>query len=201
MILKSQNEMILTKHNFETLLEWLNTDREIAGQKYETIRFRLKKFFYGRGCTHAEELADETIDRVIKKIDFLQNNYCGEPILYFQAVAKKVFLEYTRKQKEKELPENLADHSRFDNREIEDLYSCLTESLNQIPAQQRRFILEYYSGEKKDKMQRCQQISRDKNITYPAMRVQAYRIRNKLQKVFQKNLMSRISYKKAVECF
>lgn len=187
MILESLNETILTEHNFEMLLEWLNEDREIAGQKYELIRFKLKKFFYARGCTHAEELADETIDRVIKKIDVLQKNYCGKPILYFNGVAKNVFFEYTRKKNEKELPQNLTDHSQFDNKQLENLYFCLTKSLNQIPLEQRRFILEYYSGEKKDKMQRCQQISRDKNITYPAMRVQAYRIRNKLQKVFQKN--------------
>lgn len=186
MILGSLNETILTKSNFENLLEWLSRDREIAGQKYEAIRFKLKKFFYAKGCTHAEELADETIDRVIKKIDFLQKNYCGEPILYFLAVAKKVFLEYTRKICERELPENIADRRQFYSNEMENLFLCLNESLNQIPSEQRRFILEYYSGEKKDKMQRCQQLSQDKHISYPAMRVQAYRIRNKLQKVFLK---------------
>ncbi len=195
MILKNSSEIILTQSNFEMLLKWLSEDREIAGYKYETIRFKIKKFFYAKGCTHAEELADETIDRVIKKIDFLQKNYVGEPVLYFQGVARKVFLEYTRKVDENELPPNLADNRQLNNQEIENLYFCLDESLKQIPADQRDFILEYYSGAKDDKIRRCRRVSQNQNISPEAIRVQVHRIKIKLQKVFQKTLSNQAQKK------
>ena len=59
----------LTKEAFDSLLSWLDPDREWAGEKYEVIRARLIKVFAYRGCHTPEELADETINRVAKKID------------------------------------------------------------------------------------------------------------------------------------
>ena len=54
---------VLTQELFDTLLDWLDPDRERAGHRYETIRLRLIKIFTSRGCPEAEELADETINR------------------------------------------------------------------------------------------------------------------------------------------
>lgn len=187
-MLTNSYKTALTRCNFEMLLNWLDDDREIAGQKYEAIRFRLQNFFYLKGCAHTEELADETIDRVMKKVEILQSTYIGNPALYFTGVAKKVFLEYKRRRTENELPVNLKDLRQFENNEIENLHFCLNKSLNQIPAKQREFIIEYYSGAKNDKIQRCRQISPNKNISQQAIRVQAFRIRAKLQRVFLKNL-------------
>lgn len=48
------NEWTLTQDLFETLPAWLAPEREIAGQKYETIRHRLIKNFYARGLQDAE---------------------------------------------------------------------------------------------------------------------------------------------------
>src|SRR5689334_8976445 len=60
---------------FEKLLVWLNADRDKAGQKYESIRQRLIYIFRQRGCSTPEDLADETIDRVIQKIEKLVEDY------------------------------------------------------------------------------------------------------------------------------
>ena len=40
---------VLTQELFDTLLDWLDPDRERAGQKYETIRLKLIKIFTSRG--------------------------------------------------------------------------------------------------------------------------------------------------------
>jgi len=81
------------------MLDWLDTDRERAGSKYEAIRLRLIKIFTCRGCQAAEELADETINRVIARIVEIANGYQGDPALYFYGVAQKVFLEDARKSR------------------------------------------------------------------------------------------------------
>ena len=74
----------LTQAAFEKLLAWLDTDRDRAGSKYETIRLRLIKIFTCRGCLEVEELADETINRVVSRVDEVASDYQGDhPSLYF----------------------------------------------------------------------------------------------------------------------
>ena len=59
----------LTGQAFNGLLDWLGTDRDSAARRYEQIRSRLIKIFVCRGCTATEELADETLDRVGKRLE------------------------------------------------------------------------------------------------------------------------------------
>ena len=60
-----KKEWVINQDAFDTMLDWLDADRERAGCKYEAIRLRLIKIFTCRGCQDAEELADEAINRVI----------------------------------------------------------------------------------------------------------------------------------------
>ena len=62
----------LSQEAFDALLDWLDSDREQAGIKYEQIRSRLIKIFTGRGCVDPEDLADETINRVTRKLKEIQ---------------------------------------------------------------------------------------------------------------------------------
>ena len=82
-----------TQEDFEKLWRWLDPDRDKAGEKYERIRRRLIAVFASRGCCDTEDLADKTINVVTSKIDWLVENYVGDPAPYFYAVAKNIFLE------------------------------------------------------------------------------------------------------------
>src|SRR5262245_61236326 len=106
----SQQSPELTKESFERLLDWLDRDRDRAGRRYEEIRNQLIKIFVCRGTTMPEDLADETIDRVARKVPEIAGSYVGEPALYFCGVAQLVHLEYLRK-KPKTLPPNVASDS------------------------------------------------------------------------------------------
>ena len=66
--------MTTPKDPFDELLEWLDPDREKAGRRYEAIRAGLIRMYVARGVSDAEYYADETIDRVARKID------CGEVV-------------------------------------------------------------------------------------------------------------------------
>src|ERR1051326_6190450 len=79
------------------LLSWLDRDREQAGQKYEIIRAGRVKMLSFRAGSAAEELADETVDRVAKKVPEMRDSFKGDPARFFYGVAKNVFLEYQRK--------------------------------------------------------------------------------------------------------
>src|SRR5690242_3335578 len=90
-------EWTLDQAAFGELLDWLGPDPETAGQTYELIRHKLITLFRCRGCAVPEELADETINRVIRKLPQIKPDYHGNPIRYFYGVAKKVYKEYLRR--------------------------------------------------------------------------------------------------------
>ncbi len=167
---------------FEKLLNWLNPDREIAGQKYESIRIRLIKIFYSRGCYQAEDMADETMDRVTKKIDAIFGTYEGEPALYFYAVARNVFLEFVRAPKHTELPENLFGADPDDMETDDKYYDCLDNCLGELSVDQREFIIDYYTDSKGKKIERRKKIALDRGLSAKALRIRAFRIRENLRK-------------------
>src|SRR5687768_14772727 len=115
---------ILTQESFEALLDWLGPEREQAGQKYEQIRTRLIKIFTCRGCCEPELLADETINRVIKRLSEIQANFKGDQARYFYGVANKVHLEYLRRRQV--VPTVLPP---IDSMRVEAEFKCLEKCL------------------------------------------------------------------------
>jgi hypothetical protein len=95
---------VLTQESLDTLLDWLDPDRESAGCKYEAIRVRLIKIFICRGCAEAEELADETINRAASKLHEIKDNWEGDPALYFYKIAQYVFFRVAADRKEAPRP-------------------------------------------------------------------------------------------------
>ena len=89
---------VLSQESFDALLKWLSADRDQAGQIYEEIRLRLIRIFTARACTEAEDLADETMNRVASKLPEIGGTYSGDPAVYFYAVANNVHLESLRRK-------------------------------------------------------------------------------------------------------
>src|ERR1041385_2847433 len=134
-----------TQEGFDRLLGWLDDNRDQAGKKYEFIRERLIRIFTCRGCGEAEDLADETINRVTAKIPEVAPNYQGEPALYFYGVARRVHHEWLRRQNRSvpPLPTNGTD---------EHVYECLARCMETVPEKSRQLVLRYYENEKKAKI-------------------------------------------------
>jgi DNA-directed RNA polymerase specialized sigma24 family protein len=174
----------LTQEQFDRLLGWLDADRNAAGLQYKKIHLRLIKIFACRGCYEAEQLADETIDRVAAKMDWLITNYIGDPVLYFYGVAQKVHLEYLRKKPLPKLPPPPAPNVEPDEAERE--FNCLDQCLEQLPTKSRDLVAGYYQGEKKVKINNRKNLAEELGITLDALRIRAHRIRRQLQQcVFQ----------------
>jgi DNA-directed RNA polymerase specialized sigma24 family protein len=182
-------ENLLTQESFELLLRWLDIDREIAGQKYEKIRLRLIRVFTGRGCFEAEQLADETINRVTYKLPNLINSYIGEPALYFYGVANKLHLEWLRKEKKKKsIYLTTADHGKSAS-ELE--YDCLENCLDILPADHRSLIIEYYREEKRAKIEHRRRLAESFTITVGALQIKTCRIRAGLLKCLKNCIASK----------
>ena len=165
----------LTQEAFEQLLAFLSPDREKAGRRYEEIRLKLVKIFTCRGCMTPEDLADETINRVAKKVAEIGKTYVGDPALYFCGVARKVFLESVRKRPERR---PLPKMESSEDKELE--YECLDQCMQKLTPRSRELILEYYRGEKGDKISQRKELARQWGVGPNALRIRAHRIRNNL---------------------
>lgn len=176
-------ENVITKDSFDALLLWLDRNRDSAGQKYEKIRTRLIRIFNGRGCYEAEELADETISRVTFKISEIAASYTGEPALYFYGVANNIYREWLKKQKKINRQEFVeTDNYGLIHRDGHDSegdieYRCLESCLGTLAEYQRAMIIEYYQGEKREKIERRKQLRERLGISDSALQIRASRIR------------------------
>lgn len=166
--------------NFEPLLTWLDPDREKAGRKYEEIRHSLIMIFELRGCFDAEDLADETITRVLGKVPELAKNYEGNPALYFYGVARRLTYEVSRRQQtrvEIEDPEKLRAPDVNDPPEERDAeYECLDQCLAELPPAERELILLYYQQDQPTIAYR-RELARRLGLEPNALRVKVHRIR------------------------
>ncbi|MDQ5839106.1 MAG: hypothetical protein M3379_20190 [Acidobacteriota bacterium] len=163
--------------DFDSLLAWLDADREEAGKKYESIRLRLIRIFTCRGRHDSEELADETIRRVTLKAPTLVNAYVGDPALYFYGVAHKVFLESVRKPHAVAPPPPPPDS---DEAEAED--RCLEGCMARLSQSNRELVLEYHRYEKREKIEHRRKLAERLGIGQNALRIRAHRIRGTLQR-------------------
>src|SRR5215471_11614968 len=64
----TRRKWVLTQEAFDRLLASLGEDREVAGERYVEIRKNLVRFFEWRGSAFPEDHADETINRIAKRI-------------------------------------------------------------------------------------------------------------------------------------
>jgi len=169
----------LTQESFDALLNWLDPGRDEAGKKYEDIRLRLIKIFTCRGCLEPEDLADETINRVSKKLPDILATYEGDPARYFYGVANKVHPEYIRR---KPVPIPPAPD---DKDEIEREYACLERCIEKLRPEHRGLVLDYYQEEKRTKIDRRKKLADQLGIALNALRIRAHRIRVSLYECVQ----------------
>ena len=106
---------VLEQSEFDQLLSWLDPDPERAGLDYEKIRWRLVAILASRGCASAEELADETIDRVARRVIDIRDAYVGDKVVYFLGVMNNVHHEYLKRPMIPRLPEHDGDIEAKEN--------------------------------------------------------------------------------------
>jgi DNA-directed RNA polymerase specialized sigma24 family protein len=167
----------VTPEKFASFLEWLNPESDRAGEEYERLRFRLCTFFSQRRCSFSDELADETINRVILKIS---EENIENKLAYCYGVAKNVYRESLRKERA---------HLNIDEVQIsakspaEQSFSreCLDKCLAELSPESRNLILDYFSEVKLAKIELHRRISEGLEMTQTALRMRVMRIKQKLK--------------------
>ena len=168
---------VLDQAQFDQLLAWLDEDREASGRRYEQIRWRLITIFAARGCATPEELADETIDRVARRVAEIVNDYVGDKARYFFGVANNVHHEYLKRPtlEESQIP------AFEEDRDKDRAHDCLEQCLSRLAPADRAMVLRYYSQEKRVKVELHNAMAEEMGITINTLRLRVLRLKQKLQ--------------------
>lgn len=176
-----KNEWNLDSEAFDKLLAWLSPTPEEAARKYEEIRKKLIRYF--RGCREADELADQTMDRIAKKLARGTLDYQGDPIRYFYGVAGVIYKEHLRKNRNRPMevldPDAPVLPPEPDHKELE--YHCLEQCMAKLSQKTRDLIHRYHQSSGMEKIVSRQALAGELGIEMNALRIQAFKIRSKLR--------------------
>ena len=184
-----KSEWVLTQAAFDGFLATLDRDREKAGEKYEYIRLKLLKYFQWCGSDVPDIDADETINRVTRKI------YEGEDVYnltgYIFGVAKLVHAEsLKRRNRMRALDEGSFIEMPSTGVEIEaaNYHECLERCLGRLSDEDREVITEYYRYKKFEKINCRKRLAARLGISLNTLRVKMHRQRMNLEACVEKCL-------------
>lgn len=175
----------LTREGFEALLACLDPDPDKAGERYEIIRRKLIRLFEWRGCDGSEDLADETINRVARRMEEGLELKSAEPYGYFCGVAHLVFKEVLRRSSRElralesgELPPPIyvpeQEEEPADRR-----LDCLRHCLARVSGEQKDLLLRYHQGD--NNIGNRKELARELDIPLNALRIRVHRVRRKVE--------------------
>jgi RNA polymerase sigma factor (sigma-70 family) len=181
----------LTAEQFAGLLQRLDSQPDRAGEKYEGLRWKLVKFFQWSSCSGAEDLADETLNRVARK---LQTG--DETILHVEAytwgVAKQIRREGQKRDGKTVRFSDMPDHNFASDAgaAIDDIHKkiqsrkeqrCLGECLGRLSLQEQELFLAY-RVDKGHYAKTRKELAKKFELSPGALRVRVIRLREKLEK-------------------
>ena len=177
----------LSESSFNSFLNWLDDGEASDGQRYLEMRDRLVWYFDRKNCLNADDLADETLNRVARRLEEEGSIKTDTPAKYCYTVARFVFLEHLRSADTKNTPlddVNIGYHRTDDSGDAEikeQMLKCLEKCTTSLEAGSRDIILRYYLGDQREKIDNRSVLAKDLGISANALAIRACRIRNKLE--------------------
>lgn len=183
----------LTAEAFAKLLAGFDPNPERAGAKYESIRTALLKFFDWQGAFFPEELADETFNRVARKLD--EGAELQDPATYCHGVARLVLLESRKRAENRhvELDETIEIPAKPETDAADERQISFERCLNELPIESRQLVLRYYQSDKRQKIDGRQTLATQLGIPLNALRSRVQRIRDRLEQCVKKQLSRKFS--------
>jgi len=178
----ARQKWTLTQDAFDRLLVALGGDRDSGSEKYLEIRNNLTRFFEWRGCSFPEDHADETFNRIARKID--EGEQIQNPAGYAMGVARLLLLEIIKSRQREQTALNeigTASDVYVAADDGEDRLTCLRDCLQSLSPDNRELILQYYQGEKGEKIQNRKKLLERLGLPVNTLRMRALRLRERLQ--------------------
>lgn len=177
--------------SLERLLALLDADPARAARRYQQFRRRLIRLFEWRGARFPEDLADETVSRVARRLEDGVEIRSDDPFRYFCGVAHMVFKEVLRERKRDRVlqdpaswPPPAAGEAEAEDERMLTLHECL----QRLEEDQRSLILAYHEGERRERIENRRTLAENLDIELNALRIRVHRIRSKLERCVKTRL-------------
>ena len=175
------NEQSSARPGWHRLLARLDPDVDRAAAAYEQLRRALEKFFDWRGVWSADECADETLDRLARRLD--EGIDIDDVRNYAYGIARLVLLEWQRRPSsvwiepatELAAPVPVADGT-------DQLRECFDICLAALPEDSRALVLEYYVADERKKIVNRRRLAQSFGISDNALRSRVQRVRDRLER-------------------
>ncbi|MBO0723552.1 MAG: hypothetical protein J2P41_22195 [Blastocatellia bacterium] len=166
----------LSEGAFLQLLGRLNADPSLAGESYEKLRAGLSFFFERRGCLVPDELADETVNRVARKIEE-KSDEIVDVFKFSYGVARFVLLEHWNDPKRtwEQLSVRLPSSEKYNETDDQRL-GCMKKCMQALTPEERRLIVKNCTMDKRGK----EDLAVSLGLTLNALRLRVFRIRTRL---------------------
>jgi RNA polymerase sigma factor (sigma-70 family) len=189
------NHMIdnsLTSASFDNLLAHLGPDRESAALAYVELRRALFVFFAARGAVSPDEMTDETINRVARRLSEGKRITTESPANYFYGVARNVWRESLAKGNvliplSVDDPAAGAQATPYDllvasgeRIETEIRQECLEQCLGRLEPEDRKLIVAYYQLSGGDKIENRKRLATQLGLSSNTLRQKVARLRSRL---------------------
>lgn len=178
---------------WDKFLSLLDADRDKAGEKYEAIQRKLITFFECRRCLAPEQLADVSINRVIRR--YFEGEVINTLMGYVYGVAKIVYLEHLAEQRnEQDMQAHLAytrqptEADSHSDTLSDALYVCFDGCMEELPKDDQEFIKQYYEESRRKKIDNRKSMAEGLRISQNALVLRAFHIRKRLKRCIDKCL-------------
>jgi DNA-directed RNA polymerase specialized sigma24 family protein len=177
---------LLGRPALQGLLSLLDADEVRAAQHYERLRDKLIVFFSGRRCAEPEDRADETLDRIGRRIE--EGEQIADVTRYAYGVARLVAMESVKRVRRRtHLLARLASSSDagrgddFAGANASDAMACIRRCRDRLPPEDQDLILRYYDSAGRDQHAERRQLAAGLDLSPAALRLRAFRIRRVLE--------------------
>jgi hypothetical protein len=175
----------LDRNAWTRLLSFLEiTTPESAGNAYEKTHERLVRFFKAKGSTHAEELADATLDRVARKLSREAIVDVRNPLGYVLGVARLIWLERVKLEvsQRHRLGHYEATHmtDADESRKVEQHVAILDRCLAEMTDEERALLIRYHQGRGQARIATRQELVQSLGLNPGLLRTRVHRLRAQL---------------------
>jgi hypothetical protein len=186
---RQQQGWVLSTKVFDALLNWLDQGIDSNGKAYVEMRKRLVFYFDRKNCSTPDELADETLNRVARRLEEEGTIESETPAKYCYIVARFVFMEYLREshragialdEVRRQGPGDYFVVPEGHNDEEKRL-ACLGRCTSKLDPVSRELLRQYYVGEARVKIANRRSLAESLGITMNALAIRACRLRDKLE--------------------
>ncbi|MBP6820993.1 MAG: hypothetical protein KA368_05590 [Acidobacteria bacterium] len=156
----------------KALLDYLSAHCEDAGERYEALRRSVMRYLEQRAVFASDELADEILDRVARRIEM------GEEVReiggYCLGVARNVYLEWQRNPRNNHLPIEELDRYPVPEAQTDEAWDssqliCMQKCLQSVADGKQELLREYFRGQGGERTKRREVIAGQLGINQAAL--------------------------------